>query len=247
MTCPHAYDVAPYTLGALDSGERAGVAAHLAECLDCQAVLESIAGLPGLLGRVAPDALEPEQDGVDDAMFERLVARARPGPGGGASPDTSRQVGGDGAGDPTGGTEPADGRGRLRDWARRRRSAGRRWAVAAAAAAVVAVGGAWVAQHRAQDEVHVVAASAGSVHATAWLSRVDAGTEIRLQLGGVAGEQRCSLVTVDRDGRRSVASTWEAGYSGTESFDGTVPVPIDRLAWLRVETETGTLLTLPVT
>jgi hypothetical protein len=43
-----------------------------------------------------------------------------------------------------------------------------------------------------------------------------------------------------------VASTWEAGYSGTETFESRVPLPIDQLAALRVETDQGTLLTMPV-
>jgi hypothetical protein len=69
---------------------------------------------------------------------------------------------------------------------------------------------------------------------------------VRLQLSGVQAEQRCSLVAVDRSGRRTVAATWEAGYSGSATFDGSVPVPVDRLASLRVETDTRTLLTFPL-
>lgn len=237
MSCPHVYDIAPYALGTLDPAERADVAGHLADCLDCQAVLESIAGLPGLLARVGPDAVELEPAAADEAMFDRLVARARPGaptvegvdaPGGGDAAEVPHQ--------------PPTTRRRLRAGPRR----WRRWVGAAAAAAVVGIGGSvWVAE-RSHDQVTVVAASAGEVHAKAWLSRADAGTKIRLELGGVGAEQRCSLVTVDRDGRATVASTWEAGYTGTEAFESTVPVPLDRLASLRVETDRGTLLTMPV-
>jgi hypothetical protein len=69
---------------------------------------------------------------------------------------------------------------------------------------------------------------------------------VRLQLSGVEAEQECRLVAVDRTGRRTVAASWEAGYPGTETFDSSIPVPLDRLASLRVETDTRTLVTFPL-
>jgi anti-sigma factor ChrR (cupin superfamily) len=243
VNCPRLFDVAPYALGTLDPEERAHVARHLAECRDCQVVLESVAGLPGLLARVGADAVEPHAAHVgladlavepDEAMFERLVARARP--------ETEE------AAEPEGPTEPEGPAGAVP--LRRRRSGRapiwRRWAAAGVAAAAVALGtGTWAVQH-AQSSVRVVAASAGDVHARAWLRPAGSGTDIRLELGGVDGEQRCSLVTVDRAGHRTVASTWEAGYTNTQTFESTVPLTIDQLASLRVETDQGLLLTMSV-
>jgi hypothetical protein len=92
----------------------------------------------------------------------------------------------------------------------------------------------------------VVAASSGPVHATVRMTRTPSGTAVRLELAGVEAEERCRLVAVDRTGRRTVAATWEAGYSGTATFDGSVPVPMDQLSSLRVETDTKTLVTFPL-
>lgn len=237
MSCPHLFDVAPYALGTLDPGERAGVAAHVADCADCQGVLESVAGLPGLLARVGPDAVEPDGPEPDDAMFQRLLARAQTGSTGFSEA-----------------SEPADGPEQLatppavhRRAAPPRSRRWRTWAAASVAAAAVAVGtGTWVVENRAENAVHVVAASAGPVHAKAWLRPAGSGTDIKLELGGVAAEQRCSLVTVDRAGRRTVASTWEAGYPGTETFETQVALPITELTALRLETDQGILVTLAV-
>jgi Putative zinc-finger len=235
MSCPHLFDVAPYALGTLDPGGRAGVAAHLASCTDCQTVLESVAGLPGLLARVGPDAVEPavaEPDELepDEAMFERLVALAHPG---GHVADQPEQPS----------LPPAAVQGR----SARRTGRWRRWAAAGVAAAAVAAGtGTWLMTNPGRDAVRLVAASSGDVHARAWLRPSGSGTAIRLELGGVAGEQQCWLITVDRDGHRTVASTWEAGYTSVQTFESKVPLPIDRLASLHVETDHGVLLTMPV-
>jgi predicted anti-sigma-YlaC factor YlaD len=234
VSCPHLFDVAPYALGTLDPGERAGVAAHMASCEDCQAVLESVAGLPGLLARVGPDAVEPDELEPDEAMFQRFLARARP-----ESEDTSDRT-----------VEPqSQATTVLGHPSSRRTSRWRRWAAAGvAAAAVVVAGGAgtWLIESRQQNDVRTVAASAGNVHARAWLRPIGSGTDIRLELGGVAAEQECRLITVDRRGNTAVASTWEAGYPGTETFESKVPLSIDQLAALRVETDQGPLVTMSV-
>jgi anti-sigma factor RsiW len=125
---------------------------------------------------------------------------------------------------------------------RRRRA----WAASIAAAAVLAAGGAWFAGTRPHDGTQVVAASRGSVHATVWVRQTPTGTAVRLELAGVPAEEHCRLVAVDRAGHRSVAATWEASYTGTATFDGSVPVPSDELAALQVETDTATLLRLPL-
>ena len=42
-------------LGALSPAERREFEEHLAGCTTCQAAVSELAGLPGLLGQVAPD------------------------------------------------------------------------------------------------------------------------------------------------------------------------------------------------
>jgi hypothetical protein len=79
-----------------------------------------------------------------------------------------------------------------------------------------------------------------------WLRPSDAGTALRIELGGVPAEATCRLVVVDRDGRREVAASWRASYSGTASVDGSTAFPAERLASLRVETDAGTLLSVPL-
>jgi hypothetical protein len=215
VSCPHRYDVAPYALGTLDAGEREQVAEHLPGCRECQAVLESVAGLPGLLARVDSDDVSPPRAVPDEAMFQRLLARTA------EVPAASR---------------PAP-----------RRGPRRRLVLAAAAAAVaLAAGGGWALYEAGQDDTRVVAASSGPVHATVWVTPTPSGTSVRLDLDGVEAEERCRLVAVDRNGRRMVAVSWEAGYSGTATFVGSVPVPMDRLASLQVETDTRTLVTFPL-
>jgi Putative zinc-finger len=212
VSCPHRFDVAPYALGTLDADERADVAEHLPGCPECRAVLESVAGLPGLLARIDPDDIAPAPEVADEAMFQRLLART------------------------------ADVRPEPRPGPRRR------LVLAAAAAAVLAVGGGWALHAASTDDgTRVVTASSGPVHASVRVTPTPGGTSVRLELSGVEAEQRCRLVAVDRDGHRAVAATWEAGYTGTATFQGSVPVPVDRLASLRVETDTATLLTFPLT
>ena len=78
------------------------------------------------------------------------------------------------------------------------------------------------------------------------LRATDGGTGLKLQLSGVPALEHCSLVAVGRDGRREVAASWEATYEGTATFDGTTSIPASELASLRIETDTATLVTLPV-
>jgi hypothetical protein len=215
-TCPHTFDVAPYALGTLDEPDRTELEAHLPTCADCRALLAEVAGLPRLL------ALVPFADvaGIADAAGE-----APPAPSEAmferlvASAVTQRRT-------------------------RRTRLA----LVAAAAAVVVAAGagGAALVQARSGPQVQVVAAAAGDVHARVELRPTDGGTGLRLQLTGVPALEHCSLVAVGRDGRREVAASWEATYEGTATFDGTTSIPASDLASLRIETDTATLVTMPV-
>jgi hypothetical protein len=230
VSCPHLFDVAPYALGTLDAAERSHVAEHLPGCRECQAVLESVAGLPGLLARVDPDDVAPAHAVPDEAMFQRLLARSAEIP---RTPRPAHLP----ARPAHGPTARPEGR----------RGPRRRLVLAAAAAAVLAAGGGWALREASPDDTtRVVTASSGPVHASVRLTRTPSGTAVRLELSGVQAEQRCRLIAVDRDGHRTVAATWEAGYTGTATFDGSVPVPADQLASLRVETDTKTLVTFPL-
>ncbi len=49
-------DLGVYVLGAIGAADRSAVDTHLACCADCRDELAELAGLPGLLSRVATDA-----------------------------------------------------------------------------------------------------------------------------------------------------------------------------------------------
>ncbi len=119
-------------------------------------------------------------------------------------------------------------------------------AAAAAAVVLAGAGGTALVQARSGPGVQVVAAAAGDVHARVELRPTDGGTGLKLQLSGVPALEHCSLVAVGRDGRREVAASWEATYEGTATFDGTTSIPASELASLRIETDTATLVTMPV-
>lgn len=73
------YDAA-YVLGALPPGERQEFESHLHRCDSCTQAVAEVAGLPGLLARVDPRDLEPDDGnrvgaGPADALPETLLPR----------------------------------------------------------------------------------------------------------------------------------------------------------------------------
>lgn len=52
MTCPQLVDSGVYVLGALSPSQRVGFEQHMATCAECQAEVNDLAVLPGLLGRL---------------------------------------------------------------------------------------------------------------------------------------------------------------------------------------------------
>jgi hypothetical protein len=62
VTCPHTVDAGAYVLGALPPAQRVEFHQHLAGCADCRAEVASLAGLPGLLGRLDLSAATAVQD-----------------------------------------------------------------------------------------------------------------------------------------------------------------------------------------
>ncbi|MCL9762191.1 zf-HC2 domain-containing protein [Frankia sp. AiPa1] len=118
-----------YVLGALDPADRSVVEHHLAGCADCRAELSSLAGLPGLLGRLRlTDVTEADElTGVDldvaDAVHAarrgggQVAARGLADPGG-EGPDEPMPDGADGpvsgrAEGRTAGRAPGRGAGRV--------------------------------------------------------------------------------------------------------------------------------------
>ncbi|WP_340537789.1 anti-sigma factor family protein [Nocardioides sp. GXZ039] len=77
--CEYSYLDGVYVLGALGARERAEYERHLPDCPACSAGLRDLAGLPGLLGRVDPDAVEqlPPVEPLPDTLLPAVLARAR--------------------------------------------------------------------------------------------------------------------------------------------------------------------------
>jgi hypothetical protein len=125
---------------------------------------------------------------------------------------------------------------------RARRSRRRMFGLTAAAAAVVAgvvtgVAGPIGGQH---DSVTVAATDpATHVHADITLTAQSFGTQIRLRLSGVAWAQQCMLVVSSADGRRDVAATWVATYTGSADVTGTTAIPTRQIRHLDVITTSG--------
>lgn len=123
--------------------------------------------------------------------------------------------------------------------AQRRRRA-RRLLAAAAAVLVFATGTASAALLRRPDAgTWTVQAVQGPVRATITLDRAGDGTGFALRMSGVRPGDTCRLVVVADDGRRDVATTWRAGYTGEVVVRGRTAVPQDRLARLVVESTDG--------
>ena len=79
MSCDFAHHDGAYILGSLSPADRSAFERHLAGCADCALGVRQLAGLPGLLARVSPDALEtagaPEP--VPPTLLPALVSEAR--------------------------------------------------------------------------------------------------------------------------------------------------------------------------
>ena len=67
MTCGFAHEDGAYVLGALSPADRQEFERHLPGCADCTRAVGTLAGLPGLLGRVDPElAADPGAGGLGD-------------------------------------------------------------------------------------------------------------------------------------------------------------------------------------
>ncbi|MFL6135931.1 MAG: anti-sigma factor family protein [Nocardioidaceae bacterium] len=201
-------------LGAIEPEDRPVIEAHLATCESCSAELAQLAVLPGLMHHVDVPAVQPvEFPGLGDRL---------------------RSAGSDLAA-------------RRRDQGRRRRQmAGVAGLVAASVAvAVLAVGRLPEVglPGRATSPVVATAGHPGSAVSARFVLRPrSAGTRVSVSLHGVRSRQRCSLVAVSASGRREVAASWVASYSGAATVEGTTSLPIADIARLQVVRPDGTAL-----
>jgi predicted anti-sigma-YlaC factor YlaD len=69
-------DLGAYVLGALEPDERRRVDEHLRDCPACAAEYEELWPLPGMLGRVDPDDLQPVTVTPSADLFARMSAAA---------------------------------------------------------------------------------------------------------------------------------------------------------------------------
>ena len=78
MTCEFTHLDGAYLLGALAPRERQEFERHLGGCAECSRAVAELAGLPGLLARVAPEDLGTTPDvPVPDSLLPGLVRAAR--------------------------------------------------------------------------------------------------------------------------------------------------------------------------
>ncbi len=79
MSCEFAHDDASYVLGSLSPAERSAYRLHLSGCVECTLAVQSLVGLPGLLGRISADVLESPllDEPVPDTLLPALVGEVR--------------------------------------------------------------------------------------------------------------------------------------------------------------------------
>jgi hypothetical protein len=79
VSCEFARHDGSYVLGALSPAERQDFEQHLADCDDCARSVRELAGLPGLLSRVDPEALAspPAGDPVPETLLPDLISQVR--------------------------------------------------------------------------------------------------------------------------------------------------------------------------
>ena len=226
MTVQHT-DVAAYSLGLLDSRDRAEFEAHLSQCDSCPAELAELSSMADLLAGIEPveagPGLDPAGLPVDELLRKRAAARRR---------QVWRQslfavaasllllAGGAAAGV----------------------AAGPRKTVSAPFAALVGQ------RHSATDPHTGVTGTVG-LTAKAW------GTQVTLQLGKVHGPLHCQLIAVSRSGQRTVVTGWfvpSPGYGVPSNptdllVVGGTSIQMSQIVQLNVEAANGqTLVSIPI-
>lgn len=76
---PFTHDDAAYVLGALGPAQRRAFEEHLADCAACTRAVRDLAGVPGLLGRLAESAFTSPEDlpPVPDTLLPQLLRSVR--------------------------------------------------------------------------------------------------------------------------------------------------------------------------
>ena len=173
------HELGVYLLGAIEPAQRAQTGRHLAACPPCRAELAGLAGLPGLLRKVAASEalrLPPEQTGPPGPPLSALLGRA-------AQVRRRRKLA-TAAAVITTSAAAASGLLALHA-ARPPAAAGPRWAVTAQAANPATR--AWAAVRYTPEK---------------W------GTELEVQVAGVAAGTRCQLRVAGPHGQQAAAGSW---------------------------------------
>ncbi|MCK8678203.1 hypothetical protein [Streptomyces lichenis] len=259
-------ELAVYAMAALEPAEADRVAAHVADCPSCEADTD------GLLAVVTGLRLVPAEDMVggdwdewlpelrEAAVRAALAENRSAGPAPGAAerplpdpvPDPAAPTA-----HPPAATTPLQGHRPARRW---------NWALAAAVAGIaLGIGGSLLLTQGDEPAALVLArpsgpdtvrsAGAGAVSGAVEPRSLGWGTEVLLELSGVDGPRRCSLVAVALDGSEETALTWqvpEGGYGLPGSprerllAVGGVGIPADRITRYAVRTAEGAeLLSIP--
>jgi putative zinc finger protein len=239
-------DVAAYAMGLLEEADRGAFVAHLEDCPRCARELAELAGMRELVAQVRPsdadlgnDLGSNSDDNSDDNSGNDLadVAELPPGP-----------------------------------HLRSRRRFADRFAIVAAAAALLFAGmfvGSAVSgsdDGATGDHVHAPAADlllygqrfaaadpATGATGVVGMEQRGFGTHVALELRGVHGPLRCSLVVVSRSGVRETAASWGVpvqGYGVPEApnplvIHGATSIPPDDIASFEIATAERTLVSVP--
>jgi hypothetical protein len=251
---PWLADLGAYVLGALEPDEADALRRHMADCPVCQAEYRELQQAAGLLAAVPAEAFEARgaagaapEAGLDPGMWERLRERAglAHGPAAGlvAAPRPARDA-----------AAPAP-------HPRRRRRSGLRWpsrpgASAALSGALVAAAAAGIfAGVSISGESSAGAETVSAVNATDGVSGsiqyrpTDWGSWVQVTLKGVPPGDDCVMYAVDASGDRSVAGSWWAPGSTSQSatIPGGVSMQASAIRQFVVETAAGqVLLVVPV-
>ncbi|MET9022295.1 zf-HC2 domain-containing protein [Actinopolymorpha sp. NPDC004070] len=232
--------IGAHVLGALDAAEAAAVDAHLADCAECRAAYDDLAGLPALLGLVGAEEAATVGEALPEGPGESADSSS-------SAPDTDEL-----------------GLRRLlaRVRAERARERRRRLAVALAAAAVtvaVAGGGGWAVGQALAPSGPPVAGSTPTpspaptghstappvrwsgtnatlaVDGTATMNGVPWGTRVDIVLHGVQQGQVCSLTVYDRSGRRWDGGSWRVAYRDGVRWSGGIAVPANEVVRIEIK------------
>ncbi|WP_119726910.1 anti-sigma factor family protein [Thermomonospora amylolytica] len=237
MTCDEVrLSLGVYVLGAIDPAERSAVDAHLTQCPACRDELAGLAGLPALLGRVAPDQLAALAEPPDDLLEPLLAA---------AAAERRRTP-----------FRRLDRPGR---WAPL-------VAAAAVVVLVLALFGGFLGDrfggspdraarppaptssghsYPVPEEELSAADPRTGISATLLVRTKKSGTQAELRLEGVPLGSRCRLEAVDRHGRRDSMGSWEIAYRSYPHV-GSSMFRRDHITAFEVVTEDGeTLLRIP--